>query len=220
MKTPQNKWENLYLAAGSPERVQFTTFKNDALKNLTGKTLAEVAKQRGTSSEDTMIDLIIEDHSRVGTVYFLMSEENVERQLRLPWVSLASDAESIAPEGVFLKHNPHPRTYGNVARFLGHYVRDRKVATLSDAIRRITGLPATNLKIRDRGFVRPGYFADLVVFDPAKIQDHATYDKPHAYATGVIHVLVNGVPVLRDGAHTNARPGRVVRGPGYLSAKH
>jgi N-acyl-D-amino-acid deacylase len=215
MKAPQGEWENLYLAAGSPERLLLTTFKNDALKPLTGKSLAEVARLRGTSPEDTMIDLIIEDNSRVGTAYFLMSEENVERQLRLPWVSLGSDGEALAPEGVFLKSNPHPRAYGNAARFLGYYVRERKVATLPDAIRRLTSLPAANLKIRERGSLKPGYYADIVVFDPVKIQDHATYDKPHQYSTGVRHVFVNGVQVLRDGEHTGAKPGRVVRGPGY-----
>ncbi len=215
MRTPQEQWENLYLAAGAPERLLFTTFKNDALKPLTGKTLAEVARQRGRSPEDTIVDLIIEDGSRVGTAYFLMSEQNVERQLRLPWVSIGSDAESLAPEGVFLRHNPHPRTYGTFARFLGYYVRERKVATLADAIRRLTSLPANNLKIRERGLLKPGYFADVVVFDPETIRDHATYAKPHAYSTGVAHVFVNGQQVLRDGEHTDAHPGRVVRGPGY-----
>jgi N-acyl-D-amino-acid deacylase len=163
-----------------------------------------------------MLDLIIEDDSRVGTAYFLMSEENVERQLRLPWVSLGSDGEALAPEGVFLKSNPHPRAYGNVARFLGHYVRERKVTTLADAIRRITSLPAANLKIRERGVLQVGYFADIVVFDPATVRDHATYNKPHQYSTGVRDVFVNGIQVVSNGAHTGAKPGRVARGPGYI----
>ena len=218
MKEPQDRWENLYLAAGSAERLLLTAFKNDALKPLTGKTLAEVAALRGKSPEETILDLIIEDDSRVGTAYFLMSEENVERQLRLPWVSLGSDGEALAPEGVFLKSNPHPRAYGNVARFLGHYVRERNVTTLADAIRRITSLPASNLKIQERGALKVGYFADVVVFDPVTIRDHATYDNPHQYSTGVRDVFVNGVQVVRNGEHTGAKPGRVLRGPGYKPA--
>ena len=161
----------------------------------------------------------LEDDSRVGTVYFLMSEDNVGREVALPWLSFGSDAEAPATEGVFLKSNPHPRAYGNFARVLGKYVRDEKVIPLEEAIRKLTSLPATNLKIRDRGLLKPGYFADVVLFDPAKIQDHATFDKPHQYATGVHHVFVNGVQALRDGEPTGATPGRVVRGSGWKGAR-
>jgi N-acyl-D-amino-acid deacylase len=214
MSTPSNDWENLYLAAGA-DKVILVAFKNDKLKPLTGKTLTEVAKMRGKSPEETAMDLVIEDDSRVGTVYFLMSEDNVRRQTALPWMSFGSDADALAPEGVFLKSNPHPRAYGNFARLLGKYVRDEKALPLEDAIRKLTSLPATNLGIRERGLLKEGYFADVVVFDPAKIQDHATFDKPHQYSTGVRHVFVNGVQVLKDGEHTGAKPGRVVRGPGW-----
>jgi len=161
------------------------------------------------------MDLVIEDDSRVGTVYFLMSEDNIRREAALPWMGLGSDEQSEAPEGVFLKSSSHPRAYGNVARFLGKYVRDEKVATLADAIRRLTSQPATNLGIRNRGWLAPGYYGDVVVFDPARIQDHATFDKPKQLATGVDDVFVNGVQVLADGKHTGARPGRFVRGPGW-----
>jgi N-acyl-D-amino-acid deacylase len=214
MSTPTDAWENLYLFAGA-DKVLLSGFKNDALKPLTGKTLAEVAKLRGKSPEETAMDLVIEDGSRVGTIYFLMSEENVKRQIALPYMSFGSDAETPAPEGVFLKSNPHPRAYGNVARLLGRYVRDEKVIPLEEAVRKLTSLPAENLKIRERGRLQPGYFADLAVFDPAKVQDHATFEKPHQYATGMVHVFVNGVQVLKDGEHTGATPGRVVRGPGW-----
>jgi N-acyl-D-amino-acid deacylase len=219
MRTPTDRWENLYLMAGSPENVLLVGFKNEALKPLIGKTLAEVARLRGRSPEDTIIDLVIEDDSRVGAVYFLMSEENVRKQIALPWMSFGSDAESLAPEGVFLKANPHPRAYGTFARVLGRYVREEKIIPLEEAIRRMTSLPAENLKLDRRGRLKVGYFADVVVFDPAKVQDHATYERPHQYATGVIHVFVNGVPVLRNGEHTGATPGRVVRGPGYKAAR-
>jgi N-acyl-D-amino-acid deacylase len=215
MKTPTDAWENLYLAAGTPENVLLVEFKQDSLKYLTGRTLAAVAAARGTSPEETAMDLVVADDSRVGTVYFLMSEENIARQIALPWVSFGSDAASQAPEGVFLKANPHPRGYGNVARLLGRYVRDEQVIPLAEAVRRLTLLPAENLKLRRRGALRPGYFADVVVFDPAAIRDHATFDQPHQYATGMSHVFVNGVQVLRDGEHTGALPGRVVRGPGW-----
>ncbi len=214
MSTPTDKWENLYLGAGA-EGTLLAGFKNDALKSLTGKTLAEVAALRGKSPEETAMDLVIEDGSRVDTIYFLMSEENIRKQIQLPWVSFGSDAGSIAPEDAFLKSNPHPRAYGNVARLLGKYVRDEKLLSLQEAIRRLTSLPATNLKIRQRGRLQPRYFADVVVFDPARIQDHATFEKPHQYSTGVVHVFVNGTQVLKDGEHTGAKPGRVVRGPGY-----
>jgi N-acyl-D-amino-acid deacylase len=214
MTTPTDEWENLFLAAG-PEGTLLVGFKNEALKPLTGKTLAEVAAARGKSPEETAMDLVIEDDSRVDTIYFLMSEENIRKQIKLPWVSFCSDAESLAPEGVFLKSNPHPRAYGTFARLLGRYVRDEKLMPLAEAIRRLTSLPAENLKLRQRGLLKPGYFADVVVFDPAKIQDHATFDKPHQYATGMIHVFVNGTQVLANGEHTGAKPGRVVRGPGW-----
>ena len=219
MRTPTDAWENLLLAAGSPDRVILVGFKADSLKPLTGKTLAEVARMRNTSPEDAAIDLVIADGSRVGTVYFMMSEDNIRRQLALPWVAIDSDAEAPSPEGVFLKSNPHPRAYGTFARFLGKYVRDERVTTLEDAIRRLTAFPAENLKLHRRGMLRPGYYADIVVFDPARIQDHATFDKPHQLATGVAHVFVNGTQVLKDGEHTGAKPGRVVRGPGYKGAR-
>jgi N-acyl-D-amino-acid deacylase len=215
MRTPTNDWENLMLLAGSPDKVLLVSFKNPKLKPLTGKTLGEVARMRGKSPEETAMDLVIEDGSRVGTVYFLMSEDNVKREVGLPWMSFGSDEGSPAPEGVFLKSHSHPRAYGNVARLLGHYVRDEHATTLQDAIRRLTSLPATNLKIRQRGALKPGYFGDVVVFDPATIQDHATYEKPDQLATGVDDVFVNGVQVLKDGMHTSAKPGRVVRGPGW-----
>jgi len=215
MSTPTNEWENMYLLAGSPENALLVGFKNESLRHLTGKTLAQVAKLRGKSPEETAIDLVIEDDSRVSTIYFLMSEENVKKQIKLPWVSFCSDAESSAPEGVFLKSSTHPRAYGNFARLLGKYVRDEHVITLADAVRRLTSLPADNLKLDRRGKLETGYYADIVVFDPDTISDHATYEKPHQYATGVVHVFVNGTQVLKDGEHTGAKPGRVVRGPGW-----
>jgi N-acyl-D-amino-acid deacylase len=215
MTTPSDAWENLLLLAGSADRVLLVGFRQDSLKYLTGKSLAEVATARGTPPAETAMDLVVADHSRVGTVYFLMSEENIKKQIALPWVSFGSDAEAAAPEGVFLKSNPHPRAYGNFARLLGRYVRDERVIPLAEAIRRLTTLPAGNLRIRRRGALRPGYFADIVVFDPDSISDHATFEQPHQYATGVRHVFVNGTQVLRDGEHTGARPGRVVRGPGW-----
>jgi N-acyl-D-amino-acid deacylase len=215
MKTDSDAWENLRLLAGDDSRVLFIGFKSEALKPLTGKTLAEVVRMRGTSAEDTILDLIIEDDSRVDTAFFLMSEDNVELGLAQPWVSLGSDAESSAPEGVFLKSSTHPRAYGNVARFLGHYVRERKLMSLQEAIHRLSGLPAQNWKLRDRGCLAPGCHADIVIFDPASIEDHATYAAPMQYATGVSDVFVNGIQVLRDGEHTGATPGQVVRGPGW-----
>jgi N-acyl-D-amino-acid deacylase len=215
--TPSDDWENLYLAAGSPDRVLLVEFKNDALKPLTGRTLADVAKMRGKTPEETIMDLVLEDRSRVGTVYFMMSEENLARQMRLPWVSFGSDAGSLSPEPPFTKANPHPRAYGNFARLLGKYVREEKVMALEEAIRRLTGLPATNLELDRRGFLREGMFADVVVFDPATITDRATFDKPHQFAVGVKHVFVNGGHVLKDGDHTGAKPGRAVWGPGKRS---
>ena len=213
MKQPGDDWENLYHAAGSPDKLLLLGFKNDELKYLTGKTLAEVAAMRGTSAEDTIIDLVIEDDSRVGTAYFLMSEENIRKKIARPWVAFGSDAESMAPEGVFLKSNPHPRAYGTFARLLGKYVREEKVISLSEAIRRLTSFPATNLGLENRGRLQEGYFADITIFDPATIIDNATFSEPHQYATGVKHVIVNGVPVLLDGEHTGATPGRFVRKP-------
>ncbi len=214
MNTPTDQWENMYINTG-PEKILLVGFKNEALRPLIGKTLAEVAKMRQQPPDDVAMDLIVEDDSRVDTVYFMMTEENVRRQIRLPWVSFGSDEGSYAPEGVFLTSNAHPRAYGNFSRLLGRYTRDEKLITLQEAVRRLTSLPAGNLKLNDRGLLREGYFADIAVFDPAKIQDHATFEEPHQLATGMVHVLVNGVPVLRDGEHTGATPGRVVRGPGY-----
>jgi len=214
MSTPTNGWENLYLAAGSAEKVLLVGFKNPKLKPLTGKTLAAIARLRGKPPEETAMDLVIEDGSRVGVVYFLMSEENVRKQIKLPWVSFDSDAASMAPRGAFLKSNPHPRAYGNFARLLGKYVRDEKLIPLEEAVRRLTSLPAGTLRLDRRGVLKSGYFADVVVFDPAQVQDHATFDKPHQYSTGVVHVFVNGGQVLKNGEHTGAKPGRVVRGPG------
>ena len=214
IRTPTDTWENLYLAAGSPDRILLVEFKSEALKPLAGKTLAEVAKMRGTDPVDTIMDLVLEDRSRVGTVYFMMSEENITKQIRKPWVSLGSDAASMATEGVFLKSSAHPRAYGNFARLLGKYVREEKAITLADAIHRLSGLPATNLNLDARGFLRPGYYADVVVFDPATIADRATFEKPHQYAVGVKHVIVNGRQVLRDGVHTGVLAGRTVRAKG------
>ena len=215
MSTPTDEWENFFLAAGSPEKIILVGFKSEKLKPLTGKSLAEVARMRGTSPQETAMDLVIEDDSRIGTVYFLMSEENVRKQLKLPWITFDSDASSLASEGAFLKSNPHPRAYGNFARLLGKYVRDEKIIPLEQAVHRLTTLPAANLKLKKRGALKAGYFADVVVFDPEKIQDHATFEKPHQYSTGVHHVFVNGIQVLKDGEHTGATPGRVVRGPGW-----
>src|SRR6476619_126279 len=215
MRTPSTDGENLMILAGSPDKVLLIAFKNPKLKPLTGKTLAEVARMRGKSPEETAMDLVIEDGSRVGTVYFLMNEDNVKRETALPWMSFGSDEGSEAPEGVFLKSSNHPCAYGNVAKLLGHYVRDEKTTTLQDSIRRLTTLPATNLGIRQRGALKPGYYADVVVFDPATIADHATYEKPKQLATGVDDVFINGVQVLKDGKHTGAKPGRFVRGPGW-----
>ena len=214
VQTPSDDWENMYLAAGGPEHILLAQFKSDKLKPLTGKTLAEVAKMRGKNPVDTAMDLIAEDGSRIGTIYFMISEENIKKELAKPWISFGSDEASQAPESVFLKSNPHPRAYGNFARVLGKYVRDEKVLPMSGAIHRLSGLPATNLGLDHRGFLKERMFADVVVFDPAKIADHATFEKPHQYATGVKHVFVNGVQVLKDGEHTGAKPGRALWGPG------
>jgi N-acyl-D-amino-acid deacylase len=215
MRTPTTEWESLYLLAGSPERVLLVGFRQDSLKYLTGRSLAEVARLRGVSPEEAAMDLVVLDDSRVGTVYFLMSEDNLRRQVALPYMSFGSDAASMAPEGAFLRSNPHPRAYGNFARLLGRYVRDEGIITLEEAVRRLTTLPAENFALRRRGALHTGRYADVVVFDPATITDHATFEEPHQYSTGVVHVFVNGVHVLRDGEHTGATPGRVVRGPGW-----
>lgn len=215
MRTPTDEWENLYLAAGGASGTLLVGFKSPELKPLTGKTLAEVAEMRGKTPEETAMDLVIEDGSRVQVVYFFMSEENVRKKVGLPWMAFGSDAGSMAPEGVFLKSSTHPRAYGNFARLLGKYVRDEQAVLLEEAIRRLTSFPADNLKLGSRGRLEVDYFADVVVFDPETIQDHATYEDPHQYATGMKHVFVNGVAVLRDGEHTGALPGRFLRGPGY-----
>jgi len=215
MRTPSNDWENLLLLSGSPDRVLLVAFKNPKLKPLTGKTLGEVARMRHESPEETAMDLVIEDGSRVGTIYFIMNEDNVKREVGLPWMSFGSDEASEAPEGVFLKSSSHPRAYGNFVRVLAEYVRKDHAATLPDAIRRLTSLPATNLSLRQRGWLKPGYYGDVVVFDPATVQDHATFEKPKQLATGVDDVFINGVQVLKDGKHTGAKPGRFIHGPGW-----
>ena len=215
MRTPTNKWENLLLNAGDPERVLLLGFTNDSLKRYAGKTLGQVAKLYGKSPEETAMDLVIADSTRVETAYFLMSEDNIKRQIALPYVSFGSDAGSPTAAGMFLKYKEHPRAYGNFSRLLGKYVRDEKVISLEEAIRKLTSLPAENLKIKKRGALMPGYFADIVVFDPSNIQDHATFENSHQYSTGMEQVFVNGIMVIGDGDHTGARPGRIVRGPGY-----
>jgi len=207
--------ENTKLVVNEPDKVLLVGFKTEALKPLTGRTLGSVARERGKSAEETAAELIAADGTRIQVVYFGMSEENVRREVGLPWMSFGSDAASQAPEGVFLKSSTHPRAYGNVARLLGKYVRDEKAATLADAIRRLTSFPAANLGLKDRGSLKAGMHADVVLFDPATIEDHATFEKPQQLATGVRHVFVNGVQVVKDGAHTGAKPGRVVRGPGW-----
>lgn len=214
MTTPTDEWENLLLSAG-PERTLLVGFRNPDLRHYIGRTLAEVAKERGQNYADAAIDLVVADGSRVQVVYFLMSEENVAKGVALPWVSFGSDAASMAAEGSFLQQSTHPRAYGNFARVLAKYVRDDQVITLADAIRKLTKLPAINLNLRDRGELRENYFADIVIFDPYEIQDHSTFEEPHQYATGIQHVIVNGEVVLRNGEHTGALPGQVVRGPGW-----
>jgi N-acyl-D-amino-acid deacylase len=211
IETPSDDWENLYLAAGSPERVLLVEFRSEALKPLTGRSLAEVARMRARPPAEVIMDLVLEDQSRVGAVYFMMSEDNLRKQIRLPWVSFGSDAASMAPEEPFIRSSAHPRAYGNFARLLGKYVRDERIIPLEEAIRRLTSLPATNLRLTGRGTLAPGAFADIVVFDPASIADRATFEKPHQYAVGVRHVFVNGVQVLKDGEHTGAKPGRALK---------
>lgn len=215
MKADTDQWENLMRAAESSDKLILVGFKNDSLKYLTGKTLTEVAKMRGKSPEETAIDLVIQDGSRVGTVYFLMTEENIKKQIKLPYMSFGSDAGTMSPEGVFSKSSTHPRAFGNFARLLGKYVREENVISLEEAIYKLTGLPASNLKIQKRGQLKNGYFADVVVFDPKEISDHASFENPMQYATGVEHVWVNGTHVLENGNHTGAYGGRFVKGPGY-----
>ena len=215
MQTNPADWENLYYAAGSPENVLLLGFTQDSLKKYTGKTLADVAKIRGKSPEETAMDLIVQDSTRIGVAFFMMNENIVKKQLALPWVSFGSDAGSYSPEGVFLKSQPHPRSYGNFIRVIGHYVRDEKLLPLEKAIYKLAKLPATNLKLKKRGELKVGNYADIIIFDPSKVQDHAVYDKPQQFATGISDVFVNGVAVLKNGEHTNAKPGRFVKGPGY-----
>jgi N-acyl-D-amino-acid deacylase len=212
MQQPTDAWENMFELAGA-DNIKLLAFKNEALRPLTGKTLAEVAAERGTPPADTAMDLVIEDGTRVGAAYFTMSEDNLRRELALPWVSFCSDSDAPSAEGRFLQWSNHPRAYGSFARFLGRYVRDERIVPLEEAVRRLTSLPARNLRLQRRGLLEPGAFADVVVFDPERIQDHSTYDEPHQYSTGVEHVAVNGTLVLRGGEHTGALPGRVVRGP-------
>jgi N-acyl-D-amino-acid deacylase len=216
VRAPSNDWENFYLAAGSPDRILLVGFKSEKLKPLTGKSLAEIARMRSTDPVDTIMDLLLEDRSRIDTIYFVISEPNIKKEIAKPWVSFGSDEASQAPEGAFLKANPHPRAYGNFSRVLGRYVREEKIISLAEAVKRLSGLPATNLGLDHRGFIQEGMFADVVVFDPATIADRATFEKPHQYAVGMKHVFVNGVQVLKDGEHTGAKPGRALWGPGKV----
>jgi N-acyl-D-amino-acid deacylase len=215
MRTRSDEWENLLRHAGAAGTL-LVNFRQPELRKYLGRTLAEVAAERGSSPEETAMDLVVEDGSEVGVVYFLMSEENVARGVALPWVSFGSDAGSYATEGIFLNQSTHPRAYGNFVRVLGRYVREEKVLPLEKAIHKLSGLPAANLQLRERGLLTEGFYADVVVFDPARVRDHATFDDPHRYASGVQHVLVNGIPVLRQGEHTGSLPGRVIRGPGWV----
>ncbi len=215
MTIKTDKWENFFYGVGTPENILVVGFKQDSLKKYIGKSLAEVAKMRGTSAQETAMDLIIQDSTRVECIYFLMTEENVKKQLSIPWLSFGSDEGSYTNEGIFLKSNAHPRAYGNFSRVLGKYVREEKIISLQEAIRKLSKLPATNLKIKNRGELKTGNYADIVIFDPAKIKDNATFEKPHQYADGMLHVFVNGKQVLKDGEHTGVKPGRFVKGPGF-----
>ena len=215
MNDPAGEWDNTWLSAGSPDNILLTGFRTDSLRYLTGRTLADVARMRDAGAEETAMDLVIQDNSRVQSVFFTMSEDNIRRKIAVPWVSFCSDAGAYATAGVFLNRQPHPRGYGTFARLLGMYVRDEQVIPLEEAIRRLTSMPAGNLGIRQRGSLEPGYFADVVVFDPETIADRATFEKPHQYAVGVNHVFVNGEAVIMNGGPTGAKPGRVVRGPGW-----
>ncbi|HKS30837.1 MAG TPA: amidohydrolase family protein, partial [Chthoniobacterales bacterium] len=214
VKVDSDKWENLYLAAGSPDRIILADFTAEQLKPLEGKSLAEIAKMRGKDPIETIMDLLVENEKRIGAMYFLMSEENVKKEIARPWISFGSDEASQAPEGIFLKSTPHPRAYGTFARVLGKYSRDEKLLTLSEAVRRLSALPATNLGLDHRGFIQEGMFADVVVFDPATVSDRATFTDPRQYAVGMKSVFVNGQQVLRNGEHTGAKPGRALFGPG------
>ncbi len=219
MNSKTDQWENFFYAVGTPENIMVVGFKEDSLKKYIGKSLAAVAKLRGKSAEETAMDLIVQDSTRVECIYFLMDENNVKKQIAIPWLSFGSDEGSFEPAGVFLKSNPHPRAYGNFSRVLGKYVREEKIISLQEAIRKLSKLPATNLKIKNRGEIKKGNYADIVIFDPAKINDKATFEKPHQYAEGMIHVFVNGKQVLKDGEHTGAKPGQFVKGPGYKNKK-
>jgi N-acyl-D-amino-acid deacylase len=214
VRQPTDKWENMWQLAGAPERILLVGFRNPSLRQYIGKNIAEVAQLRGKDPIETIMDLIVEDRSRVDTVYFMMSEENVKKQIKLPWVSFGSDAASMAAEGAFLNSSTHPRAYGNFARLLGKYVRDEKVIPLEEAIRRLAALPCENLGLAQRGLLKTGYFADVVIFDPKTIADKATFEKPHQYAVGMKHVFVNGVQLLKDGEHTGKTSGRALWGPG------
>jgi N-acyl-D-amino-acid deacylase len=215
MNTKTDKWENFFYGVGTPENILVVGFKQDSLKKYIGKTLGQLAKLFGTSPEETAMDLIIKDSTRVDCIYFLMNENNVKKQIVIPWVSFGSDEGSYTNEGIVLKSNAHPRAYGNFSRVLGKYVREEKLISLQEAIRKLSNLPAKNLKIQKRGELKTGNYADIVIFDPAKIKDNATFEKPHQYAEGMLHVFVNGIQVLKDGEHTDARPGKFVKGPGY-----
>jgi N-acyl-D-amino-acid deacylase len=215
MRTNAVDWENLYFGSGGAANVLLLSFKQDSLKKFTGKTLAQVAAIRGKSPEQTAMDLIVQDSTRVGVAYFLMDENNIKKEVVLPWISFGSDEAAYTTEGVFLKSNAHPRAYGNFARVIGKYTRDEKLMPLQKAIYKLAKLPATHLKLQKRGELKAGNFADLVIFDANRVQDHATYDTPHQYATGVSDVFVNGVPVLKNGEPTGATPGKFLKGRGY-----
>lgn len=217
VKDPQNEWENFYQLAGSPDNILLLEFDAESLKQYTAMTLAEVSEVRGTDPVETIIDLLLENGGDIGSVFFVMSEENIKRKIQQPWMSFGSDARSVAAEGGVLESSTHPRTYGTFARLLGKYVREEKVIPLEEAIHRLTGLPAENLNIEGRGRLEAGYYADIVIFDPDAIADKATFENPHQYAVGVEHVFVNGQQVLKNGEHTGAMPGRVVRGPGWIN---
>ena len=220
MNTNALDWENTYYGAGGAKGVLLLAFKQDSLRKYIGKTLDEVARMRGTGPEETAMDLIVQDSTRIGVSYFSMDSNNIKREVAWPWMSFCSDESSQAPEGAFLKSNPHPRAYGSFIRVLGKFCRDEKIISLADAVHKLAKLPATNLKLQKRGELKVGNFADIVIFDPATVQDHATFSNPHQYATGIIDVFVNGEQVIKDGEHTGAKPGRFVKGPGYKSNNH
>jgi N-acyl-D-amino-acid deacylase len=215
MHTYANDWDNEYYETGGADNILLLSFKQDSLKKFIGKTLTEAAKMRGTSPEETAMDLIIQDSTRVGVAYFEMNENNIKKEIVLPWVCFGSDEAAYTNEGVFLKSSAHPRAYGNFARVIGKYSRDEKLMTLQQAIYKLANLPAAHLKLQKRGALKVGNYADIVIFDPAKVQDHATYDKPHQYATGVSDVFVNGLQVLKNDQPTGASAGRFLKGPGY-----